>query len=476
LKLAVFMIVFVLLFGFGVTADLRAEQNTSPWQELTPAQREEIEQFSAEYKSFLQLAKTELSFVRETISLCRRSGFTELTENSPMKPGARYYDVNRDRSISLIVVGRVPVEEGFHVIGAHIDSPRLELKPRAMYEKEGFVLFQTNFHGGIKTYQWTNIPLALMGRVDKKDGTTVWISIGNNPGEPVFVIPDLAPHVDSQLRSRNYREVIQHEELDPIAGHHIWSKPGRSLYETALQYLTESYGIVEDDFVSAELSLVPALSPRDVGFDRGLMALYGQDDRLSGYAALRAIMELEVPERTAIVYCADNEEVGNVNNTGARSSYLVDLMSRLLYLQNSDAYREIDLRRALKKTRVVSSDVNPGIHPTWPAAFEKLNAPNLGNGVNLKLYGRGFNANSEYIAWMRNLLDKSSIPWQTITYKVGRGGGGTIGGSISDDNMDVIDIGVPVLSIHTPYSVSSKLDVYFLYRAMYEFVAYSRSN
>jgi len=452
----------------AATPDSNEEAPRSPWLELTPYERQEVERFASEYKSFMHEAKTELSFVTEALALARQAGFAELTGSSKLTPGARFYDVNRDRALALIVVGNEPMQEGFQVLGAHIDSPRLELKPRALYESEAFALFQTNYHGWIKTYQWTNIPLALMGRVDKKDGTTVRISVGNRPGEPVFVIADLSPHVDEQLRERTAVDAIELEELDPVVGH-IPLDAQHGVKAAVAAYLEQTYGIGTDDLVSAELALVPATPPRDVGFDRGLMAAYGQDDRASGYTALRAALDTSSPSRTCIAYLVDNEEVGNVNNTGSASTYLVDLMGRLLLRRMGEDFKEHVLRRALRATRVVSADVNPGMHPIWPSAWEPTNAPRLGHGVNLKLYGRGFNANSEYIAWIRAMLDEEGIPWQTATYKVGRAGGGTIGATLSDDNMEVIDFGIPILSIHTPYSVSSKLDVYNLYRAMKAF-------
>ena len=441
---------------------------TASWEEVSEARRQQAEAHATEYKAFMKTATTELLFVREAIRKAEASGFTRLTDSSSLEPGAKYYDVNRDRTICLILVGERDFTEGFHVVGAHIDSPRLELKARPLYEKEDFALFQTNYHGGLKTYQWTNLPLALVGRVDKKDGTTVWISIGDDEDEPIFVIPDLSPHVDAELRSRTSREVIQYEELDPLVGH-VSADAQKSVKDNVLAHLKATYDIERDDLVSAELALVPAMPPRDVGFDRSLMAIYGQDDRLSGYAALEAILDAERASRTAIAYLVDNEEVGNVNNTGADSDYLVDLMGRLMFQKMGDDYREHWLRQARSATRVISSDVNPGIHPTWPSAWESENAPRLGQGVNFKMYGRGFNANSEYTAFIRGLLDEAMVPWQVATYKVGPAGGGTIGRTLADDNMEVIDFGVPVLSIHTPYSVSSKLDVFYLYEAMRAF-------
>ena len=439
------------------------------WVDLSAKERREVLAFAEDYKEFMRHAKTELSFVTEAVGIARKAGFRELSHNSNLKPGGRFYDINRDRAITLIVVGSGDFIEGFRVVGAHIDSPRLELKGRPLYEKEGFALFQTYRHGGIKNYQWVNLPLALVGHVDKKDGSRVQISVGLDPDEPILIIPDLSPHVDRDFRERMNRDVIGGEELDPI----IASLPdeAHSVSNAVLAYLKAEYDIEEEDLVSAELALVPAMPPRDVGFDRSLMAIYGQDDKLSSYTALRAILEQDKPNKTVLAFLVDNEEVGNVNNTGAKSTYLVDLMSELIYRQRGDAYSDHDLRKALRNTKVVSADVNPGIHPTWPEVWEAGNAPRLGFGVNLKLYGGGFNANSEFIAWTRAYFDEAGIAWQTATYK-GRASGGTIGNSLSKDNMEVIDYGVPVLSIHSTYAVSSKVDVHMLYRAMNAFYRY----
>jgi aspartyl aminopeptidase len=249
-------------------------------------------------------------------------------------------------------------------------------------------------------------------------------------------------------------------------------KTGGSVAAQVLSWLAEGYGISEEDLVSAELALVPALAPRDVGIDRSLMAIYGQDDKLSAYTAFRALLAQDTPEYTAVAFLVDNEEVGNVNNTGSESDYLVNLMADLVQRQQGAQYTERDARKALRATRVVSSDVNPGVHPTYPGVWEKGNAPRLGHGVNLKLYGGGFNANSEYIAWTRGYLDAAEIPWQTATYK-GRASGGTIGNSLSRRDMNVIDYGVPLLSIHSTYALSSKVDVYLLFRAMDSFYRYA---
>lgn len=460
----------VFLGQIAGAAEEEVEVPQPAWLGLSAKERKSVLEFAEDYKDFMGQAKTEISFVSEAVKIAKTAGFSPLEEESALKPGKRYYDINRDRTITLMVIGSEPVTEGFRIVGAHIDSPRLELKGRPVYESEGFALFQTYRHGGIKNYQWVNLPLALVGHVDKKDGSRVTVSVGLDAKDPIFIIPDLSPHVDQDFRERMNRDVIGGEELDPIVG----SLPGEasSVSGAVLDYLKAEYGIDKEDLVSAELALVPAMAPRDVGFDRSLMAIYGQDDKLSSYAALRALMDQGTPEYTSMAYLVDNEEVGNVNNTGAKSTYLVDLMGELIYRERGEGYSDRDLRLALRKTKVVSSDVNPGVHPTWPQVWEAGNAPRLGHGINIKLYGGGFNANSEYIAWNRAYLDDANIAWQTATYK-GRASGGTIGNSLSKDNMEVIDYGVPVLSIHSTYAVSSKVDVHMLYRAMSAFFKYT---
>lgn len=444
----------------------------SGWVGLSEAKRAEVFAFAEGYKDFIAQARTELSFVTEAISFAQDNGFAELTPTTQLVAGAKLYEVNRDRTITLMVIGEQPIQAGFHVVGAHIDSPRLELKGRPLYEKSEFALFQTNYHGGIKFHQWTNLPLALMGRVDKKDGTTVAIEIGLDPADPIFMIPELSPHVDRSRNTKTLRDFIGPEDLDPVVAHIPDALEGGAVGDQVLAFLASEYGISEADLVSAELSLVPAGAPRDMGFDRGLIAAYGQDDRLAGYATLRAIAEVESPQITTLAYLVDNEEVGNRNNTGARSQYFADLLSRLLYTELGEGYREPLFRRALRATKFISIDVNPGVNPMNPGAWELGNAPKLGYGVNLKLYGQGNTANSEFMAWTRALLDGNQVPWQTATYKVGSAGGGTIGGEFSSQNIEVIDFGVPLLSIHTPYAVSSKIDVYSLFEAARAFYAY----
>ncbi|WP_198951650.1 hypothetical protein [Colwellia chukchiensis] len=441
-------------------------QSNSSWLNLSAKELKAVEQYADEYKDYIFKTPTELTFVSETIKRVEQQGFKRLTEQSQLTPGARFYDVNRDRAITLIVIGNKPLQQGTRIVGAHIDAPRLELKGRPLFEKQEFALFQTYIHGGIKTYQWVNIPLALVGRVDKKDGSTVNISVGFDDDEPIFMVTDLAPHVDSPHRKRTAREVIGKEELDVI----VAAKPAldKSIKTQVREYLKAEYDISLADLVSAELALVPATKPRDVGFDRSMIAAYGQDDKASAIAAVKAMTALKTPEHTALAYLVDNEEVGNINNTGASSTYLVDLISSLLYNKQGANYNDYHLRQVLRHSKVISADVNPGVNPTWPNVWELGNAPRLGYGVNLKLYGGGFNANSEYMAWTRNYLDNANIKWQTSTYK-GKASGGTIGSDLSNDNMEVVDFGIPILSIHSPYAVGSKVDLYALYKAMSAF-------
>lgn len=440
----------------------------SSWLEFDAGQRKRIFDLAEDYKAFMHVSRTEITTVRESERRARAAGFRAWTPGAALAPGSRWYVNNRDKSLALFVVGERPAAEGVRVAAAHIDSPHLDVKARPLYESEGFALFQTSFHGGILNYQWGNTPLALVGRIARKDGSHVDLSVGLEPDQPVFMIAGLSPHVDADLRERKNREVLKAEELDPIVGS-LPKSADEGVRAQITDYLRSTYGVGLDDFVSADLSLVPASPPRDVGFDRALMAMYGQDDRLGGYAAVKALLDVKRPARTTFVLLADNEEVGNRNNTGAMSDFLEDLIADVIYQQQGQAYREPELKRALRASRVLSIDMNDGINPTWPSAWESQNAPRSGHGVNLKVYGQGNNATPEYAAWVRRALDDAGIRWQTATYKVGSAGGGTLGGELSRRNMDVIDVGVPVLSIHHTYDISSKVDLWWMYRGALAF-------
>jgi len=468
-SLPYFLLILVFLFSVPANQGISASsERASAWISLTPQQKGEMQSLTQDYKEFISLARTELTTVKQVVKLAGVKGFKALQADSQLRAGARYYDINRSRAIALIVVGRKPMVEGLRIIATHIDSPRIELKARPIYAREGYALFQTIYHGGIKKYQWANIPLGLTGRVDKKDGSTVYINVGFKPDEPAFLIPDLAPHVDRAYRNRTAPEVFKGEELDPIVG----SIPGeeQGVKEMVLDYLKKTYNIEEDDFVSAELSLVPNLPPQDIGFDRGLIGAYGHDDRVCSYVGVRAGFDIGIPTYTSIIYLSDNEESGCNNNTGARSQYLPNLIARLLELQEGGRFKENNLRLALQHSEVFSADTPTGINPLFPSVQEPTNAARLGWGVPLKLYGRGNNANSEFIAKVRRLLDENHIPWQTSTYKVDVGGGGTLGVFLSLQGMEVIDVGVPLLSMHSTFSLASKVDIYLLYQASKAFL------
>jgi aspartyl aminopeptidase len=446
------------------------ESRKSAWEQLAPGQKDEVFRFAEGYKSYLTVSRSALTSTREVLRLAKAAGFTELKEDSQVKPGARLAVNGRDRAVILVVVGSDPIVSGSRVIGTHHDSPHIDLKARPIYSAKGFTLFKTIYYGGIKKYQWANRPLALIGRIDTVDGKRVDVSIGLKDSDPVFVIPDNAPHSDKDLHERKYEEVFAGEELDPVAG----SIPGLDSPVTAqvLAALTSTYGIHEEDFVSAELQLVPAANPADVGIDRGLVGAYGQDDRLSSYCAARAVMDVKsTPRRTAMAYLSNFEEVGSVNNTGAASQFLNSTIARLVGAQRGKAYTDLDLRQALRSSEVVSADTNDGINPIFPQTSEPSGAARLGYGATIKRYGAGFDANSEFIAKIRALLDKNGIAWQTQTPKVDGYSGGTIGGFLSAQEMEVIDMGVPLLSMHAPLEMSSKVDVWSFYRFMTVFLA-----
>ncbi|HKV40736.1 MAG TPA: peptidase M18 [Blastocatellia bacterium] len=472
MKRLVVVIVVMLLASVTLSAQEREQgvwaAKKSGWQLLTASQRQEVFKYADGFKSYLRVARSALSSNREFIRMAREAGFQDFTNPSQVKPGAKLIFNNRDRALILTVVGSDPVEDVMHVVAAHQDSPHIDLKARPLYPAAGFVLFKTIYYGGIKKYQWANVPLALIGRIDTTDGRKVDVSIGLNPGDPVFVIPDNAPHSDKPLRTRSYTDVFEGEELDPVAG----SMPDQnsSVVAELMQELKARYNITEEDLVSAELQLVPASEPADVGLDRALVGAYGQDDRLSSYCAVRAILSLgAAPKQTALAYLSNFEEVGSVNNTGAASEFLNSTIAQLIGAERGSAYSGLDLRRGLRNAQVISADTNDGINPIFPMTSEPSNSARLGYGVAIKAYGRGFSANSEFTAHIRAILEKNSIPWQTQTPKVDVGGGGTIGGFMSQQDMEVIDLGVPLLSMHATFEMSSKVDEWNFYRLMSAF-------
>jgi aspartyl aminopeptidase len=463
----------VLTLASGLAADEKTAGSVwaskkSAWVGLTAAQKDQAFAFAEDYKRYLDVARTADGSTREVIRLARAAGFSEYRDAAQVRPGAKLWVNGRDRALILVVVGSDPIVSGSRMVGTHHDSPHIDLKARPLYMSGGFALFNTVYYGGIKKYQWANRPLALVGRVDTVDGKRIDVSIGLKDGDPVFVIADNAPHSDKPLRERNYTEVLSGEELDPVAG----SIPGAdaSVVAQVMAALASTYGVQEQDFVSSELALVPAARPEDVGLDRGLVGAYGQDDRLSSYCAVRAVLDLPAtPKKTAMAYLSNYEEEGSVNNTGAASQFFNSALARLVAAERGGKFTDLDLREALRRSEVISADVNDGINPLFAQTSEATNAARVGYGVTIKKYGAGFDANSEFIAKIRSILDKNAIAWQTQTPKVDGYSGGTIGGFLSAWDMEVIDLGVPLLSMHSPFEMSSKVDVWSFYRLMAAF-------
>lgn len=425
------------------------------------------------YKSFLNKAKTEREAVKAATQMAKANGFSEFCRGKAYKAGDKVYINNRGKTLALAVIGEQPVEQGVNITAAHIDSPRLDLKPNPLYEDTDLALFKTHYYGGIKKYQWTAVPLSLHGVFVLKDGTVKEVSIGENENEPKFVINDLLPHLASEQIKRPLNEGVKGEELNVLVGSHPFKddKGSELVKLNILKLLNEKYDVTEEDFLSAELEMVPAAKSTDIGFDRSLIGSYGQDDRVCAYPALTAVLEVEKPEKTALAILTDKEEIGSCGNTGLESDFLRFVIGDLAKMQNGDP------TVALRNSKCLSADVNAGLDPTFQDVMEKKNASFLNYGVVVTKYtgARGksgtSDASAEYVAQIRNMLDNAGIIWQTGELgKVDIGGGGTVAMFIANMGVDVVDLGVPVLSMHAPFETTAKFDVYMCYRAMYEFM------
>lgn len=430
--------------------------------------------FCEGYKGFLAENKTEREFAQSVLELAQGEKFVEFDKfGAPLQPGEKVYYFNRGKSIILCVKGRRPVSEGVRISAAHIDSPRLDLKQCPVYEQEGVGYFKTHYYGGIKKYQWTALPLSLHGKICKADGSEITVKIGEEPGEPKFCITDILPHLCGEQMARKTNEIVKGEELNVLIGSRPFKDDDESerikLY--LLKLLNDKYGIVEQDFLSAELELVPALSVDDIGFDRSMIGGYGHDDKVCSYPAMQAIFSIEgAPEYTAITVLTDKEETGSDGNTGLRSSYLKYFIEDLARLEGCEG------RDVLSNSKCLSADVNAAYDPTWSFAYEKNNASFINKGVCVTKFtgarGKGdtSDASAEYCGWVRRLLDQNHVLWQTGELgKVDGGGGGTVAMYIANMDVDTIDVGVPVLSMHAPYEVVSKIDVYSAYKAFLTF-------
>ena len=440
--------------------------------------KKELFKFADDYKEFLSLGKTERLCVNEALKLAKLAGFKNLDEVTTLNLGDKVYSINRNKNIVLYVIGKEKVVNGVNVLGAHIDSPRIDVKQNPLYESTGFALLDTHYYGGVKKYQWVTIPLALHGVVYKKDGTSVDINIGEKEDDPIFCITDLLIHLSKDQLTKTASKVIEGEDLDVTVG--SFPLDGKDEKEAVkgnlLKILKEQYNIEEEDFLSAEIEVVPAGKARDLGLDRSMVAGYGHDDRVCAYTSLRAILDLkEVPNRTSCCILVDKEEIGSVGATGAHSNYFTNTLAQLLELQGCKS--EFDLRKCLTNSNMLSSDVSAGVDPLYLSVCELKNSAFLGKGIVFNKYtgsgGKGGcnDANPDFIAKLRRILDENNVHFQTAELgKVDQGGGGTIAYILSNLNMNVIDAGIAVLNMHAPLEVVSKVDLYEAYLAYKAFL------
>ncbi|MBE6762881.1 MAG: aminopeptidase [Ruminococcaceae bacterium] len=424
--------------------------------------------YCEDYKVFLDAAKTEREAVAYAVAEAQKHGFVEYKAGMALKAGDRVYRNNRGKAVILAVIGSAPISEGVSIAAAHIDSPRLDLKPNPMYENQHLCYFDTHYYGGIKKYQWSAIPLAIHGVLVKKNGEVVSIAIGEDPADPVFCVTDLLPHLAADQMQKPARKVIEGEALDVLIGSRpLCDEEGADMVKlNILNLLHEKYGIVEADFLSAEIEIVPAFGARDVGFDRSMIGAYGHDDRVCAYPALTALFELEVPTFTALTVLADKEETGSDGTTGMQSAFLPYFIEELANTFGEKGHR------VLSKSMCLSADVNCAIDPLYPEVTEPRNAARLNNGVVLTKYtgsgGKGgtSDAAAELMGKFRRIMDDAGVIWQVGELgKVDMGGGGTVAKYIANLDVDTVDLGVPVLSMHAPFEVISKLDVYTAHKA-----------
>ena len=458
-------------------------ERKNAWAKYDEAGMEKIEAFAKNYCAFLDHGKTERECVAQAVKAAQDAGFTDLKqatkEGRQLAAGDRVYVNWMNKSFMSFIVGREPLETGMNILGAHIDSPRLDVKQNPLYEEADLAYLDTHYYGGIKKYQWVAQPLALHGVLCKKDGSTVTVAIGEDAADPVFYITDLLPHLAQEQMTKTAAKVIEGEELNLLIGGLPVKAEGEdkaSVTAGVLKILKDKYGVEEEDFLSAELEIVPAGKARDVGFDRSMIISYGHDDRVCAYPSMQAVLDFEgVPAYTVCAILTDKEEIGSVGATGMNSRFFENVVAEFADL--AGAKGDLALRRVLANSRMLSSDVSAGFDPNFAGAFEKKNAAFLGRGVCFNKYtgSRGKSgsndANAEYVAQLRRILDDADVAFQTCELgRVDLGGGGTIAYMCAKYGMNVIDAGVAVLSMHAPYEVISKVDLYEAYRCYCTFL------
>lgn len=441
------------------------------WKTISDREKEEIFLLSNKYMDFLNVAKTEREFIKKARKMADENGYRDIIEFASLKPGDKIYFVNREKSMYLAIIGEEPIENGLHIIGSHVDSPRLDLKPNPLYEDTGLAYFKTHYYGGIKKYQWTTIPLSMHGVIVKPSGEKIEINIGDNENDPIFTITDLLPHLAQEQMEKKLKNGIDGEDLNLLIGSIPYEAEGvnEQVKLNILNILNKKYGITEIDFTSSEIELVPCFKARSLGFDESMVAAYGQDDKVCAFTSFEAMMELNKVNNTAICILSDKEEIGSMGNTGMESHMFDFFISEILNKLGVNRPNLLD--RVFCFSKMLSSDVDAGFDPIYASVSDKHNAGFLGKGISLNKYtgARGksgaSDANAEYVAWVRNILEKNNIKYQIAELgKVDIGGGGTIAYILANKGADVIDCGVPVLSMHAPYEVTSKFDIYSAYK------------
>lgn len=457
-------------------ADKKEGLKRNAWMRLDDKALAQVYEFNAGYIDFLTSVKTEREAVDYIVSKAQKKGFKNFDQVRELKPGDKLIITQKGKICALLVIGKRPLEEGINMVASHVDSPRLDLKARPVYEADGLALLKTHYYGGIKKYQWVSMPLALHGIVVKKDGQKVNVCIGEKEGDPVFTIADLLPHLAKDQMEKKASEAVSGESLNAMAASiPLKDEDSENIKKYFMQLLKEHYDMEEDDFTSAELELVPAYAAREVGLDRSMVGAYGQDDRVSAYTSLQAIMEVNKPERTALCLFVDKEEIGSTGNTGLQSLLIENIMAEVLQKAGQNNY--FMLRKSLAASYALSADVNAAVDPNYPEVFEKMNCSFLSQGVVLTKYtgSRGKSesndANPEFLGAMRALFDKNEVVWQVGELgKVDLGGGGTVARYMAYYGMEVVDCGVAVMGMHSPFEVVSKADVYMAYKAYQAFM------
>ncbi len=451
-------------------SDALFHKRENGYRALPEAELEAMKAYCEGYKVFLDKGRTEREVVRYTVELAEARGYRPFRRGEPLKPGDKVYRVNRGKAIMLAVIGTESLEKGANIGAAHIDSPRLDLKPNPLIQDSDFALLKTHYYGGIRKYQWVSIPLELRGVVAKKDGTVVEVQIGGQPGDPVLTIPDLLPHLADKQAKEPLWQAIKGEDLNIMVGSRPYPDPDESdpVKLMVLDILNEKYGIVEEDFISAELCATPAFPTADVGLDRSMIGAYGQDDRVCGYAALKGLFDAEENlKRTGICMLADKEEIGSEGVTGMQSWAFDTFVSDLCDAQG------VALKTCYENSFCLSADVTAAFDPNYASVYEKNNAGYLNRGIALCKYtgARGksgaSDASAEVVAYVRKVMDKAGVLWHLAELgKVDAGGGGTVAHFMANRNIDTLDAGTPVLAMHSPFEVTGKLDCYMTYKGM----------